>query len=150
MSTTTSTISLSNSNIRDVLVDFLEGRCSLKELQEKLKKHLLLNFNASTGERIIQDLLIPEEVKIQVDVRHLRHMLQEFLGNKISAPALADWAALVYMLPSYEPKGETEEEQWQSGEEAVWNILQKLANPNSVSTLGVSIVQQYLNEIGST
>lgn len=150
MSTTTSTISLSNSKIRNVLVNFLEGRCSLKELQEKLKNHLLLNFNASTGKRKIQDLSIPEEIKIQVEVRHLQHMLQEFLDNKISATALADWAAFVYMLPSYEPKGETEEEQWQSGEEAVWNILQKLANPNSVTTHGVSIVQQYLNEIGST
>ena len=147
MSTTKLKTSLNNDEIRSILVDYLEGRFSLTEFQDKLRDHILLNFDSNLAERNIQNINIPESIKIIVHKKHLQSMLGKYLDEKISVKELSDWAAFIYMEPFYIPEGETEDERWQEGEGVVWNTIQKLATQDLTIKFNLTIAREYLETL---
>jgi broad specificity polyphosphatase/5'/3'-nucleotidase SurE len=144
---TNSTTSLLNDNeISSFLVDYLEGRFSFAELQDKLTDHIVMNFDDTLEERNIQNVNVPENIAIQVHKEHVRHMLRKYLEEKISMRELSNWAAFIYMEPFYVPKGATEDERWQAGESATWDIIQKLAALKPAK-FDSSIAREYLETL---
>ena len=144
MFTTNSTTSSNEESIRHVLINYLEGKYSFMELQNRLNGYVAINFNGFIKQREIQCFDVPENIKIQVDSGDLRRMLQKYLDKNLSAEDLSCWAAFIYMMPFYLPEGETEDERWQSGESELWKIIQKLADPNNISSLDFNVVEGYL------
>ena len=88
---------------------------------------------------------MPDGISIQVTAEHLRHMLQEFVAEKISVEEISNWAAFIYMAPFYVPEGETEEARWQSGESMLWEIVQKIADPINLASFDFQVAQDYLD-----
>ena len=43
-------------NIRSNLVNYLQGQCSLSELQENLKQYVIFDFDVAKKERRIQNI----------------------------------------------------------------------------------------------
>jgi hypothetical protein len=145
MSTTYSQAqSLNDLEIKQILITYLEGLCSLKDLQRRLKDNLRILFDNKIGPtREIQVLNMPEDIEIQVNSQHLAHMLKEYLNKKIVEKDISDWAAFVYMTPYYLAEGTTEEERWLNGEGVLWDVIQKLADPSSLSILNYEIAHNY-------
>jgi hypothetical protein len=116
----------------------------MKELQDKLQGYISIDFDLSIGQRKMEIFAVPDDIKLQVKSEHLRHMLQEFLDKKLSADELSNWAAFIYMMPYYQPEGETEEDRWEAGEGILWEIIQELVDPNNLTSLEFGKAKDYL------
>jgi hypothetical protein len=143
------TSSLSNCEIVRVLESFLKGKYSLSEVEKKLHNHLVINFGLAPARREILKSDLDDTVRIPVDETHVCHMLERYVSGRISELELSNWAALVFLLPVFIPKGETEEERWEAGNEMMWDVIQRLATPESFEGLNTRIARRYLRELCS-
>jgi hypothetical protein len=128
-----------------VLRTFLEGQCSIREIQESLSNYIIIDFELAPAQREIRHNRLEGAIHIPVEVRHLRRLLQEYLAGRISEADLSDWAAFVFMAGVFVPVGGTEEERWQAGDGPVWDILQKLMTPSVFDGLDSAVAQRYLD-----
>jgi hypothetical protein len=146
ISMTSSTISSLNDHrdVKALLTSFLEGECTLAELQSALHPGLTVNFDLAPSSRQMAGEVLGMELQIPVRERHLRQMLEQYLSEGISAADLSNWAAFVYGAGVFIPEGETEEERWEAGDGPVWDILQRLMTPDVFDGMDPLIIKQYL------
>lgn len=131
-------ICLSDEDTRKILIKFLEGEIILKELQEAFNGHITIDFDFAPNRRIIKDIHLNENVKVQVTQKHLCQMIRKYIKGIISDLEFSNWAAFILMSPFFMPKGETEEEQWEEGDSITWEIIQKIASPNIFEEINIT------------
>jgi hypothetical protein len=140
--------SLREDEVKELLEDFLEGRRSLSQIQEKLHDCLQIDFHLAPAHReIVKNELDNETLQTTVKVHHLRHMLQRYLDGEVSELELSNWAALIYMLPIFVPEGETDEDRWAAGSGPTWSIIQELVTPTIFAGLQPDVVDRYLDSL---
>ncbi len=138
---------LNDRDIRSILVNFLEGQCSLSELQDNLRQSIIVDFDITKKERRIKNINIPANIVINVNATNIQHMLQRYINQEISSLDLSNWAAFIYMAPFYVPEGATEEERSEAGESILWDIIQRLATPVDSIKIDSALAQEYLKLI---
>jgi hypothetical protein len=147
MSTIGSTTISSNKleQIEMILKDFLEGRLSLRQIQDALRGYMVIDFDPIRGHREIRNNELDGVIGIPVEKSHLRHALQRYIDGKISETDLSNWAAFVFMAQVYIPQGQTEEERNEAGNGPVWDILQRLGTPLIFDGLSLQVAGLYLD-----
>ena len=140
-------MALSNDQIQEVLLNFLEGELSLQSLQKKFKGRMVINFHPENRTRELIFKKIDQNFSIPVKNSHLRRILEKYLSGEMSTREVSDWAAFISLSSFYSPDGETEEAQWDAGEDVLWIIMQELASPFSIEKVDVEIAKKYLEQL---
>ena len=147
MNTTNSMIPSSNDYIKQYLLTFLNGNVTLPELINAMKGIINIDFNGAPNHRSIVDLSESTDFKIVVSKEHVCGILNKHKQGLISELDLCNWAAVIYMLPYFVPKGETDEDRWQEGESILWEIIQHLASANSSNDLNSKVIDTFLQRL---
>ena len=137
------TTSSNDNRVETVLRSFLEGYVTLQQLQELLQDYMTIAF-IDEGHREIRNNSLVGTIRIPVYEDHLRRILHQYISGQMLDTDLSNWAAMIFLSEVFVPKGETEEERWQAGEGAVWDILQRLMTPKIFDNLNKQVAQRYV------
>lgn len=141
------TLSSSENETKQTLINFLEGKLTLSELNKALHGCIELNFDKAPAERELRNINFNENIKVVVINKHVCLMIRRYLSGAISGIDLSNWAAVIFMLPNFVPSGETEEERWASGEGPTWEIIQRLASPLIFDEINILTAERYLSKL---